>query len=125
MTALYMVFRAKRKQKPIATLSEKKNTTLEYYKTVGSLYFQQQDAYKISLLMFRMFRIYVKEKYKISIKTNDEHTIKLLSTRSQINQQHIEKLLTIDRYVNNRPALSNKDVVTYYEKLNYFYLNCK
>ncbi|MDF2457346.1 MAG: hypothetical protein K0R51_3339 [Cytophagaceae bacterium] len=125
MTVLYVLFRAKRNQKPIAILEEKKNTTLEYYKTVGSLYFQQQDPYKISLLMFRMFRIYVKEKYKISIKTNDENTIKLLSTRSKIREEHIERLLTIDRYVNTRPAVSNEDVVSYYQKLNYFYLNCK
>jgi hypothetical protein len=125
MTALYILFRAKRKQKPIAILEEKKNTTLEYYKTVGSLYFQQQDPYKISLLMFRMFRIYVKEKYKISIKTNDENTVKLLSTRSKIREEHIEKLLNIDRYVNSRPAISNQDVISYYQKLNYFYLNCK
>ncbi|MDB5273466.1 MAG: hypothetical protein JWO58_1833, partial [Chitinophagaceae bacterium] len=125
MTLLYIVFRAKRKQKAIAILEEKKNTTLEYYKTVGSLYFQQQDPYKISLLMFRMFRIYVREKYKISIKTNDEHTIKLLSARSKIDEAHIQKLLTTDRYVNTRPAVSNSDVVSYYQKLNYFYLNCK
>ena len=125
MAFLYILFRAKREQKPIAVLEEKRNTTLEYYKTVGSLYFQQQDPYKISLLMFRMFRIYVKEKYKISIKTNDEHTIRLLSNRSQIDQQHIERLLTIDRYVNTRPAISNNDVISYYKKLNYFYLNCK
>ena len=125
MTALYILFRAKRKQKPIAILEEKKNTTLEYYKTVGSLYFQQQDPYKISLLMFRMFRIYVKEKYKISIKTNDENTVRLLSTRAKIREEHIERLLTIDRYVNTRPAVSNEDVISYYQKLNYFYLNCK
>ena len=125
MTALYILFRAKRKQKPIAILKEKKNTTLEYYKTVGSLYFQQQDPYKISLLMFRMFRIYVKEKYKISIKINDENTVKLLSTRSKIAEEHIERLLTIDRYVNTRPAVSNEDVISYYQKLNYFYLHCK
>ncbi|HSZ71141.1 MAG TPA: DUF4350 domain-containing protein [Cytophagaceae bacterium] len=125
MTGLYIFFRAKRKQKPIAILEEKKNTTLEYYKTVGSLYFQQQDPYKISLLMFRMFRIYVKEKYKISIKTNDEYTVRLLSTRSKINQEHVERLLTMDRYVNTRPAVSKDDVVSYYQRLNYFYLNCK
>ncbi len=75
--------------------------------------------------MFRMFRIYVKEKYKISIKTNDEQTIHLLSTRSQINQEHIAKLLKIDHYVNTRPAVSNEDVIAYYQKLNYFYLHCK
>jgi hypothetical protein len=125
MTVLYLLFRAKRKQKPMAILEEKKNTTLAYYKTVGSLYFQQQDPYKISLLMFRMFRMYVKEKYKISIKTNDEQTIHLLSTRSQINQEHIAKLLKIDHYVNSRPAVSNEDVINYYQKLNYFYLHCK
>lgn len=125
LTALYVLFRAKRNQKPIAILEEKKNTTLAYYKTVGSLYFQQQDPYKISLLMFRMFRIYVKEKYKISIKNNDENTVKLLSTRSKIREEHIEKLLSIDHYVNARPAVSKEDVISYYQKLNYFYLNCK
>ena len=55
-----------------------------------------------------------------SIKTNDEHTIRLLSNRSQVDQQHIERLLTIDRYVNTRPAISNSDVISYYKKLNYF-----
>lgn len=55
MSLLYLLFRAKREQKVIPVLAEKKNTSLAFVTTIGRLYFLQNQHKDLIMKKMQFF----------------------------------------------------------------------
>jgi hypothetical protein len=62
---LYMMFRAKRRQRVIPILETNRNTSLEFVQTVGLLYYQQQNHSVIYNKLMQHFRGHLRQRYQI------------------------------------------------------------
>ena len=81
---LYLLFRAKRRQRIIPVLAKNKNTSLEFISTIGDLYFLQQDHRRLSQQKVKLFYAYVRNHYHLSTtEINDEFASKL-AIRSEL-----------------------------------------
>ncbi len=88
---LYAIFAAKRKQKLIPTLTENKNTSLSYVKTMSELYKAQGQNEKLVPHMEKIFSNKIKNKYFID--SHNEEYARLLSLKSKVSEDEINKIL--------------------------------
>jgi len=67
LVLLFVLFRAKRKQRIIPIHAANTNTSLEFIQTIGRLYHQQQDHKNLSEKMMYLFKDFVRRRYGIRL----------------------------------------------------------
>ncbi len=122
---LYLLFRAKRKQRIIPVMDINSNTSLEFISTIGRLYFLQNDHKKLCLQKMKLFLSYVRERYNIPTKQIDESFINSLSLRSEVPEKVINKIVLMFNNIKNSGFVSEKTMIDYHLEMDKFYKNRK
>jgi len=125
MGVLYLLFRSKRRQRMMPVLEKNRNTSLDFLKTIGHLYFIQQDHRKIALHKSRFLLHFVRDRYGLLIQEPDEYLIEQLSAKSQISQAEVTALLRLYQNIQTSSFVSEQTLVTFYRKIEAFYNHCK
>ena len=119
---LYAIFASKRKQKPIPTLTENKNTSLSYVQTMSELYKAQGQNEKLVPHMEKIFSNKIKNKYFID-PHSDEYA-RLLSLKSKVPEEEINKiLLKFDsaksyKFSDDQIINLHNDIISFHKKSN-------
>ena len=79
---LFMFFNAKRKQRIVKVIKPLKNTTLEFAKTIGNLYYETKDHDNLIKKKITYFLEYIRRAYYLDTQILDEKFTKLLSLKS-------------------------------------------
>ena len=125
---LFVIFGAKRKQAPIPIILPTKNTSLEYVKTIGQLYFLDKNHILLAKEIKAQFYNFVKNKYQLSLNIDEEEKfIHQLHLKAEIEKTEIEDIiLKINNYSNeNQLPLEEKKLHELYQITDKFYKNCK
>ena len=122
---LFIIFRGKRMQRIIPILRKEQNTSLEFTKTVGQLYYLQQDHKRLAQLKIRLFFDFVRTKYHMNTQHIDEDFKKKLSERSDISRENINTLLTDIQKINGQHEVSEWLLRKIHTQIQDFYTNCK
>jgi hypothetical protein len=122
---LFVIFRGKRMQRIIPILRKEENTSLEFTKTVGQLYYLQKDHKRLSQLKIRLFFDFVRTKYHMNTQQIDEDFRKKLSERSGFNREFIDLLLSDIQKVNGANEVSEWLLRKIHTQIQEFYNSCK
>lgn len=122
---LYLIFRSKRKQRIIPVMSSPRNSSLEFVKTVGRLYFQQNDHKKLAEQKFRLFLNDIRKKYQLNIKNDDALFFKQLSAKSGVNMHLIENIFQQYEYFKNEKQILKTELLEFHNLLEDFYRKSK
>ncbi len=122
---LYLLFRAKRKQRVIPVLAKNENTSLEFISTIGSLYFMQQDHRRLSLQKVKLFYAYVRNHYNLSTSDINENFANNLATRSELPLSLINNIIRFAKNVESSNFVSEKTLIDFHTETERFYQNCK
>lgn len=122
---LYLIFRAKRRQRVIPVLPPNHNTSLEFIQTIGRLNFMQNNHRRLALQQMKLFLNFIRERYHFSMKPSADNFVEKLAIKSDIPAEKIEKLLFINKNINASPYTSEKSLVEFHRLLEDFYQNCK
>jgi hypothetical protein len=123
---LYMIFAAKRVQRFIPVLPQKTNDSLGFIKTVGRVYFVQNDSVKLCAEMLQYFQTFIRERYRIPGHFLDKDTPAqtTLIAKSGMDAKIVCTISDYERRIVNR-NIAEKDAVELYRLLKIFYKNCK
>jgi hypothetical protein len=121
---VYVIFRVKRQQRIIPILKPFENTSLQFIKTVGRLYFNKGDHNDIIKKQIAHWLEYIRSKLIIPTATLDSKFIESVSEKSGIEKYKIEEIIYVITDLKNGGASKN-DVINLYKKLEYFYKNSK
>lgn len=122
---IYLVLYTKRKQRIIPVLAKTPNTSLQFVKTMASMYFHQQATLRIIRHQYQLFLMYVRTKYHISTNRIDEEFAHALSLKSGVSQNDIEMIHTEMKRLERLGDVSNKDLIEYNQRIHSFYSNSK
>ncbi|MEM9922108.1 MAG: hypothetical protein AAF990_28650 [Bacteroidota bacterium] len=122
---LYVLFRAKRKQRIIPVLQPNTNTSMEFLSTIGSLYFLQNDHKKMSVQKMKLFLGFVRDRYYLPTSQLDEAFVDKLSAKSNIPKVIIEKILLINQNIESSSFVSEQTLIDFHLEIDKFYKNCK
>lgn len=79
---LFVLFRAKREQRIIPLIEPLKNSSVEFAKAVGSLYYRNRDHSDLIDKKINHFLAYLRDRYHMETATLDQGSIRLLASRS-------------------------------------------
>lgn len=91
---IYIVFEGKRKQRVIPIISPLSNTTLEFVTTIGRLYLQKGSHIGIAEKKIKFLMEYIRNELNIPLSAIDANFYELLSKKTQIEIQELEKLFS-------------------------------
>ncbi len=126
LALIYLIFHARRRQRAIPVLEPNTNTSLGFVKTIGRLYYQQNEPRKISLQKMKLFLFFIRQRYHLPTQALDEELISKISVKSGIARDTVKtlfdkfKLLEASYY-----DFNEQELISLHQSIDYFYKNCK
>ena len=121
---VYLLFRTKREQRIIPILPTNTNTTIEYTKAIGVLYFQKGQHKLIANELYTLLLADLRSRYNINTSIEEPELIKLVSAKSGINEDDVNNLFKHFRKVRFSPIANSKDLINLHNTVESYYKNC-
>jgi len=118
---LIYLFESKRRQRLIPATVPKQNTSLDFVKTIGRLYYQQRDHANLASKMVTHFLDHVRTKYNLPTTVLDEEFIRRLSYKSGYSRQALEEIVTDIKMFQDGFSPEDDVMIEFNKKLEAFY----
>ncbi len=122
MTLLYLLFRAKRRQRVIPVLEPNTNTSLEFVSTVGYLYYQQKNHRQLALEKMKFFKTYLRDRYGM---TSKNLTAERLSKISEVPFEEVKNIFDKFNIIERSDFAYEEHLIKFHLALENFYKKCK
>lgn len=117
---LFVIFRAKRQQRIIPIIKPIENTSVEFARTVGSLYHQSKDYDNLIDKKLNYFFAFLRERYYIDTSGLNEKTFKSLAAKSGKPYEEVKKLMEFIVEVKRKTTKSEQDLINLNKKISAF-----
>jgi hypothetical protein len=124
LVVAYFLFMAKRRQRIVPILEEKKNTSLEFIQTIGLMYFRRHEHVRVCDMQIKQFQTYVRERYKLNSRDMNDTFVKDLAVRSNIVDADIRKITLFEKRIAYND-ITEDAMIELHRLLTHFYKNCK
>lgn len=108
----YVIFAGKRTQRIIPVIETPRNTSVDFVKTVGRLYFQQGNHDNLARKKIQYFLADLRERYGLNTTSLDKEFTETLAHKSGIPREDADELVQLLRNAQQRIALSEYDLLT-------------
>lgn len=125
LALLYLLFRAKRRQRVIPVLEKNRNTSLEFINTISRLHFTGDNHYRIALHKMELLENFIRSKYRLSFTETKATFTKQLSQSSEIDEAIIKKIFLLYTNIKSSIFTTDKTLIELHKLTDYFYKNCR
>lgn len=125
LVLLFILFRAKRRQRPIPVLIPNTNTSLEFAETIGRIYYLQNDHKKLASQKMKLFLEGIRNRYNIATNTIDDTFMLKLAQKSQVPQKEIERLFENYKVIENQKSINEESLIIFNQSIDNFYTKAK
>ncbi|HEX5554874.1 MAG TPA: DUF4350 domain-containing protein [Chitinophagaceae bacterium] len=123
-TALYLLFASKRRQRVIPEMDPMTNTSLDFVKTVGNLYFNRKDNKNIADKKMTHFLEFVRARLYLSTSHLDQEFIVALARKSDVDVGRVTDLVNLMIQAQTSPHIGsellsqlNRHIDDFYKKV--------
>lgn len=120
-TILFMIFNAKRRQRIVEVKEPLKNTTVDFTKTIGNLYYETKDHDNLIEKKITYFLEYVRRIYYLDTQILDEKFVKNLSLKSGKDKDDIKELINLIAYLKAKTFCNEADLLRLNNAIEDFY----
>jgi hypothetical protein len=118
---LYALFEAKRRQRVIPVMNPLPNTTLDFTRTVGRLYFQRADHHNLGRKRIKVLLEHIRAHYFLRTDARDEEFVRTLAGKSGLPEADIRLLCRqIDRF-EQQTEVSENQLIELNQAIEAFY----
>jgi hypothetical protein len=118
---LMYLFESKRRQRMIAAIVPLRNSSLDFVKTVGRLYYQQKDNLNLAHKMSAHFLNHLRTKYNLPTSNLDDDFAERLSYKSGFDKTLTKELVEHIKTIQQQQSLANEDLLALNKKIEAFY----
>ena len=118
---LFMIFRAKRKQRIIPNIEAPKNSSIEFARTIGSLYLEKGDHKLIAEKKIRFFFDYIRSNLGLDTSKIDNELKHDVALRSGIEETEIQALFDLIDKLSGQDDITQKELKLLTERIDEFY----
>lgn len=122
---VYLIFYTRRRQRAIPVTQSVANTSLQFVKTIGGMYYQQEAHLQIIRHQYQLFLTFIRTQYAIATNNLDEDFLKKVSLKSGVDEKSIDFILKEAARLEKLNNVTTKDLVEYNQLTETFYGNCK
>lgn len=119
---IFVLFKGKREQRIIPIIEPLKNSSVEFTRTVGSLYFQHSDFSNIIAKKITYFLEEIRSRYYLDTQDLSEDFITKLAVKSSNNEDETRKLITFIKHLKGKSVHSEQDLIALNKKIDNFRL---
>lgn len=101
-------------------LQQHKNTSLDFVKTVGALYFQKKNNKNLAQKIIAHFLDKVRSRYNISTTSLDEEFVQRLSSKSGLNETKVRELISVFNKIQQSDSVSDAQLTHLYQLTDEF-----
>lgn len=116
---LFIIFKSKRKQRPIPILEKNINTSLEYVETLANLFASQEQSVKLIPHIKNYFYHTVKTRYYLDERHPD--FVALLAKKSKVNEEELEVLIKMLNRSGDAYAFPDDQLINLHRRVEKFY----
>jgi hypothetical protein len=118
---LYFIFKAKREQRAIPVRKPLVNSTVEFTKTIGNLYFQNGDVSGIINKKISFFQQKLRTKYFVDTEKMDETFIKRLAVKADVSQDQTKETIEYINHLRKKPVHSEHELKQLNKRIEAFF----
>jgi hypothetical protein len=121
--ALYLLFGARRTQRPVPVVIPPRNTSIAFAETIGTMYRQENEHKKLTRLKMRLFKAHVRERYGLStqlVNENRDVFISRLAERSHCEEKIIRDIFEIYDIIEGRDDRDGSKLIRFHNALSQF-----
>lgn len=119
---IFVLFKGKREQRIVQVIEPLKNTSVEFTKTIGDLYFQHKDYSNIIAKKITYFLETLRSKYYLNTNDITEDFIKKLALKSGNTFENTEKLMHLINHLKEKSVHSEADLLELNKQIEAFRL---
>ena len=114
------LFESKRRQRMIQPRVSNTNSSLEFVKTIGRLYYKRKDNANLAGKMITHFLDHVRSKYNIQTSSMDDEFRERLSYKSGAGREQTESIVSSIRSLQGDPYPTDEDLLSFNKKIEEF-----
>lgn len=122
---VFIVFESKRKQRIIPVMAPPKNTTLEFVKTVGNLFYRTKNHKNIAHKKITYFLNYIRTHYRLDVSHFDEEFREKLEKKSGEPREEVDALISLIQKLEEQTEVNKQELLALNRKIDVFYQNLK
>lgn len=121
---LYMVVESKRRQRVIPVLKSPENRSLQFVKTIGSLYFKQRNNADLARKMTIYFKEFLREHYFLTTISASGECVALVADKSGVSIELVKQLIDSSDYFETAKKVTDFGLIELNRKMELFYKQC-
>jgi hypothetical protein len=118
---LIYLFESKRRQRPIPVIQPLKNSSLDFVRTIGRLYFQRRDNHNLASKMVMHFQDLVRTRYNLTAAALDEELVTRLAYRTGFQREALSRLVGYMRELPSKAYVPDEELMDLHRQLEAFY----
>lgn len=122
---IFLLFRSKRQQRIIPIVPSVDNTSIEFAKALGTLYYQSNSPKYLCSEMMRLFHTFNRRRYNLQPGKKGESNAESLSKKSRVNPDDINKIYDLERRLRYNDMARMNEVTPLFEALKNYYKTAK
>jgi hypothetical protein len=120
-TILFIIFNAKRRQRIVNVKEPLKNTTVDFTKTIGNLYYETKDHDNLIEKKITYFLEFIRRVYYLDTQILDDKFVKNLSLKSGKDKEDIKKLINQIVYLKAKSNCNEANLLQLNKAIEDFY----
>jgi len=122
---LFVIFRAKRLQRMVPIIEKLPNTSIDFAKTIGNLYYQEGKPQDIVHKKITFFLEYIRNTYLMDTQNLNDDFKKRLQAKTGISRIETDRLIDYIIELNNQENIPENSLILLNNMIEDFYLKSK
>jgi hypothetical protein len=122
LLAFLLFSEMKRRRKIIPILTPPENSSLDFVKTIGRLYYQHKDNSDLAIKMEAHLMEFIRQHYHIQGKLPEDQLVKQLSLKSGVAPELLNSLFYEFRMIEEHGAVSDEDLMRMNDLIEQFHI---
>ncbi|ETZ19662.1 DUF4350 domain-containing protein [Pedobacter sp. V48] len=118
---IFVLFEMKRRQRIIPIIEPLKNSSLDFVKVVGKVYYQQRDNGDIARKKISYFLEHIRSTYNLKTTALDKKLEEALNIRSGVPEETIDQLFSVVNVINNNRYVDDNSLINLNKLIERFY----
>jgi len=120
LLALWVVFEGKRRQKAIKVITPLQNQSLEFAKTISSIYLNRKDMTELGQLQMKLFWDYCRTKFNLQTEENKMEIAISLANKSGVDLDLAQDLVKKFSFFEAKSQLNSEDILQIHQLIQVF-----
>jgi len=108
---LFVIFKAKREQRIIPVIKPLENSSVEFTRTIGDLYFQHKNYTNIILKKVTFFMDYIRSHFYLETEDLNDNFIKKLAVKASKSVEETTTVINFIKMLKNKPLHTEQELI--------------